>query len=132
MSFEAIVDEASRTSNDHNSSPWWANDSGELKTADDKMHEKLPSMQRVKSNNCKVDLRLIVGDLTSAALFLGSYVTYLVEFVSYTLSGDLSDSLGTRFRNDTTLNLLLINLFTFNIICQVLIFNFHWFSGYYK
>ena len=31
---------------------------------DDKKHETLHSMQRVKSTNCKVNLRLIVEDLT--------------------------------------------------------------------
>ena len=36
----------------------------------DKTHEKLPSMQRVKSTYCKVNLGLVMGDETHAVLFL--------------------------------------------------------------
>ena len=43
------------------------------KSEDDKMLEPLPSMQRVKSTNCKVSLALFVGDWTHVILFKGLY-----------------------------------------------------------
>ena len=36
-----------------------------------KLMKKLSSMQRVKATNCKVNLRIIVGDFTHAVLFMG-------------------------------------------------------------
>ena len=66
------------------------------------MHEKLPSMQRVKSTNCKVNLRLIVGDcmntcnLTHAILYVGLYHLLSRHCIGqlYTIRCLLSDILG--------------------------------------
>ena len=39
-------------------------------SADERMHEKLPSMKKVKSIDCKINLNLFVRDCTCAILFV--------------------------------------------------------------